>query len=96
MIKTIFLILIIALITTLYSSLLVVIIIDLKNHLREEVEKRNKLGKSIYIIQSNARTLTAYTAKDELSRDEKDTIDDLYRTIKIELNCIEKLFRRGF
>lgn len=96
MIKTIFLILIIALVVTLYGSLLVVIIIDLKEHLREEIYRRDELKESILNVIKWSGELEKYIPSDNLSEDDEECIEVLQKAIKKQLHSIDKLFKRGF
>lgn len=74
---------------------LVVFIVFIKVREKEETEKINKLVDLVSKTQQNVQLLKEYTTKPLLSKGDKDTINDLYKTINKELIRIE-LRLRGY
>lgn len=96
MIETIFCVSIAVFLITLYVVALIGLIIDLKDMLREEAYKKDRLNESILYIIKYAGELEKYIPKDNLNENDKEYIEVLQEAIKDQLYFMDKLFKRGF
>lgn len=70
--------------------------IDLKDALREETYKKDRLNESRLNIIKYAKELEKYIPKDNLSKEDEEYIRVLQEAIKDQLYFMDKLFKRGF
>ena len=96
MIETIFCVVITIFITILCIVALTGLIIDLKDALREEAYKKDRLKESRLNVINYARELGKYIPKDNLSKEDEEYIRALQEAIKDQLYFMDKLFKRGF
>lgn len=80
----------------LYVVALIGLIIDLKDALREEAYKKDRLNESILNIIKWSGELEKYIPPDNLSEYDKECIEVLQEAIKVQLYSMDKLFKRGF
>lgn len=96
MMDTIFALLAIAVLAPFFIMLLLMVRIELKDMMREETYKKDRLKESRLIVINYARELEKYIHSDNLSEEDKESIEVLQEAIKDQLYFMDKLFRRGF
>lgn len=96
MMDTIFALFAIAVLAPFFIMLLLMVGIELKDMLREEAYKKDRLNDSILYIMKASRELEKYIPKDNLSEDDKEYIEVLKEAINVQLYSMDKLFKRGF
>ena len=96
MMDTIFALLAIAVLAPFFIMLLLMVGIELKDALREEQYKKDRLNESILYIIQYAGELEKYIHSDNLSKEDEECIEVLQEAIKGHLYSIDKLFKRGF
>lgn len=96
MMDTIFALLAIAVLAPFFIMLLLMVRIELKDALREEQYKKDRLNESRLNIINYAKELEKYIPKDNLSEYDKECIEVLQEAIKDQLYFMDKLFKRGF
>ncbi len=96
MMDTIFALLAIVVLAPFFIMLLLMVGIELKDMLREEAYKKDRLNESILNIIKYAGELEKYISSDNLSKEDKEYIRVLQEAIKDQLYFMDKLFKRGF
>ena len=96
MIETILCVSIVVFLIILYVVALTGLIIDLKDMLREEQYKKDRLNESILNTIKYAKELEKYIPPNNLSEYDKECIEVLQEAIKVQLYSMDKLFKRGF
>lgn len=96
MMDTIFALFAIAVLAPFFIMLLLMVGIELKDALREEQYKKDRLNESILYIIQYAGELEKYIHSDNLSEEDKESIEVLQKAIKDQLYFMDKLFKRGF
>lgn len=70
--------------------------IELKDGLREEAYKKDRLNESILNVIKYSKELEKYIPSENLSKDDEEYIEVLQEAIKDQLYFMDKLFKRGF
>ncbi len=70
--------------------------IELKDGLREEAYKKDRLNESILNVIKYGKELEKYIPSENLSKDDEEYIEVLQEAIKDQLYFMDKLFKRGF
>lgn len=96
MMDTIFALFAIAVLAPFFIMLLLMVRIELKDMMREETYKKDRLNESILNIINWSGELGKYIPKDNLSEYDKECIEVLQEAIKDQLFFMDKLFKRGF
>lgn len=96
MIDTILSLLAIVVLAPFFVMLLLMVGIELKDMMREEAYKKDRLNESILNIIKSAGELEKYIPKENLNENDKEYIEVLQEAIKDQLYFMDKLFRRGF
>lgn len=96
MIDTILSLLAIAVLAPFFIMLLLMVGIELKDMMREEAYKKDRLNESILNTIKYAKELEKYIPKDNLNGNDKEYIEVLQEAIKDQLYFMDKLFKRGF
>lgn len=96
MMDTIFALFAIAVLASFFIMLLLMVRIELKDMMREEAYKKDRLNESILNIINWSGELGKYIPKDNLSEYDKECIEVLQEAIKDQLFFMDKLFKRGF
>lgn len=96
MMDTIFALFAIAVLAPFFIMLLLMVRIELKDMMREETYKKDRLNESRLNVINYAKELEKYISKDNLSEYDKESIEVLQEAIKDQLYFMDKLFKRGF
>lgn len=96
MIDTILSLLAIVVLAPFFVMALLMVRIELKDMLREETYKKDRLKESRLNVINYARELEKYIPKENLSKEDEEYIRVLQEAIKDQLYFIDKLFKRGF
>lgn len=96
MMDTIFGILGVIIFVLFFMIALLMLGLDLKDGLREEAYKKDRLNDSILYIIEYAEELEKYIPSDNLSKEDEEYIRVLQEAIKDQLYFMDKLFKRGF
>ena len=96
MIDTILSLLAIAVLAPFFIMLLLMVGIELKDMLREEAYKKDRLNESRLNVIKYAKELEKYIPPDNLSKENEEYIRVLQEAIKDQLYFMDKLFKRGF
>ena len=96
MIDTILSLLAIVVLAPFFVMALLMVRIELKDALREEQYKKDRLNESRLNVINYARELEKYIHSDNLSEEDKESIEVLQEAIKDQLYFMDKLFKRGF
>ena len=96
MMDTIFGILGVIIFVLFFMIALLMLGLDLKDGLRKEAYKKDRLNDSILYIIEYAEELEKYIPSDDLSEDDEEYIRSLQEAIKDQLYFMDKLFKRGF
>lgn len=96
MMDTIFALFAIAVLALFFIMLLLMVRMELKDMMREETYKKDRLKESRLNVINYARELEKYIPKENLSKEDEEYIRSLQEAIKDNLYYMDKLFRRGF